>query len=95
MVLYLPGNAEYSQVTQSAEKELLPVAQIDPTSTLYSPTSAAKGSRLDQMVADGVSEVVLGRAAVNSIDQLISDWRAQGGDQMRAEFEAAIAAEAS
>jgi hypothetical protein len=24
MVLYLPGNAEYSQVTQSAEKELLP-----------------------------------------------------------------------
>jgi putative aldouronate transport system substrate-binding protein len=47
------------------------------------------------MVADGVSEVVLGRAAVNSIDQLISDWRAQGGDQMRAEFEAAIAAEAS
>jgi hypothetical protein len=31
------------------------------------------------------------RAPLSSIDQLITDWRAQGGDQTRAEFEEAIA----
>src|ERR1051326_2638431 len=91
-VLYLPGNAEYAQVMQSAEKALLPVVQIDPTSSVYSETFATKGSVLEKMVSDRVGEMVLGRAPVSSIDQLISDWRAQGGGQMRAEFEQAVSA---
>ena len=33
-----------------------------------------------------------GRAPVSSFDQLIRDWKSQGGDQIRAEFEQAIAA---
>ena len=44
------------------------------------------------MVYNQVGEVVLGRAPVSSIDQLISDWKSQGGDQIRSEFEQAIAA---
>jgi len=28
---------------------------------------------------------------VNTIDQLIKDWKSQGGDQIRTEFEQAIA----
>jgi putative aldouronate transport system substrate-binding protein len=93
--LYLQGHPQYAQVMQSAEKAMLPVAQIDPTSTLYSETFAAKGRVLNRMLSDGVGEVVLGRAPLSSIDRLISDWRAQGGDQMRAEFEEAIAAASS
>ena len=76
---------------QDAEKAMLPFAQIDPTSTLYSNTFASKGSILNQLVYNTVGEVVLGRQPVSAIDQLIKDWRSQGGDQIRGEFEQAIA----
>jgi putative aldouronate transport system substrate-binding protein len=92
--LYFPTAPEYPQVMQDAEKAMLPYAQIDPTSTLYSPTFASKGTVLQQMVYNGIGEVVLGRAPVSSLDQLLKDWKAQGGDQMRSEFEQAIAAQA-
>ena len=90
--MYLPGNPQYPQIMQDAEKAMLPFAQIDPTSTLYSPTFAAKGTVLSQMVYTQIGEIVLGRADVNSFDKLVSDWKSQGGDQIRSEFEQAIAA---
>jgi putative aldouronate transport system substrate-binding protein len=89
--LYFPTAPEYPQVMQDAEKAMLPFAQIDPTSTLYSNTFASKGSTLNQLVYNTVGEVVLGRQPVSAIDQLIKDWRSQGGDQIRGEFEQAIA----
>jgi putative aldouronate transport system substrate-binding protein len=95
VALYMPGNSEFPTVVQSAEKALLPVSQVDPTSTLYSDTFAAKGTVLAQLVGDRVTEVVLGRAPVSSIDQLMSDWRSMGGEQIRSEFEGAIAAAGS
>jgi putative aldouronate transport system substrate-binding protein len=90
--LYFPTAPEYPQVMQDAEKAMLPFAQIDPTSTIYSPTNASKGLILNQTVYNGVGEVVLGRQDVSTIDQLVKDWKAQGGDQMRSEYEQAIAA---
>jgi putative aldouronate transport system substrate-binding protein len=35
--------------------------------------------------------MVTGRAPVSGLDQLIKDWRAGGGDQMRTEFQQAYA----
>jgi putative aldouronate transport system substrate-binding protein len=93
--MYLPGNPQYPQIMQDAEKAMLPFAQIDPTSTLYSPTFAAKGTVLNQMVYTQIGEIVLGRADVSSFDKLLSDWKSQGGDQIRSEFEQAIAAATS
>jgi putative aldouronate transport system substrate-binding protein len=90
--LYFPTNPEYPQVMQDGEKAMLPYAQIDPTSTLYSPTYAAKNTVLNQMVYTQIGEIVLGRADVSSYDQLVRDWKSQGGDQMRTEFEQALAA---
>jgi putative aldouronate transport system substrate-binding protein len=89
--LYFPTAPEYPQVMQDAEKAMLPFAQIDPTSTLYSNTFASKGTILNQMVYNGVGEIVLGRQPVSAIDQLVKDWKSQGGDQVRSEFEQAIA----
>jgi len=45
--LYFPTAPEYPQVMQDAEKAMLPFAQIDPTSTLYSNTFASKGTILN------------------------------------------------
>ena len=66
--LYFPTAPEYPQVMQDAEKAMLPFAQIDPTSTLYSDTFASKGTSLSQLLYSGVGEVVLGRQPASSVD---------------------------
>jgi hypothetical protein len=38
---------------------------------------------------ESLAEMVTGHAPVSGLDQLISDWRGGGGDQMRAEFQQA------
>jgi putative aldouronate transport system substrate-binding protein len=89
--IYSPGSADYATVMQEAEKALLPLNQLDPTYTLYSDTFASKGTALNRLVYEGVGEVVLGRQPMSYVDQVIGNWRSQGGDQMRAEFEKALA----
>jgi putative aldouronate transport system substrate-binding protein len=89
--LYFPTAPEYAQVMQDGEKAMFPYAQIDPTSTLYSQTFASKGIQLQQLVYNGIGDVVLGRQPVSSVDDVIKQWKSQGGDQMRTEFEQAIA----
>ncbi len=68
------------------------VAVGNPTAGIYSPAAAENGAPLNQMVADKYTEVVTGRAELDSWDQLIEDWRSQGGDDIRAEYEEAIKA---
>ena len=80
-----------AQVMQDGEKAMFPYAQIDPTSTLYSQTFASKGNQLNQLVYNGIGDVVLGRSPMSAVDDVIRDWKSQGGDQMRGEFEQAIA----
>jgi putative aldouronate transport system substrate-binding protein len=89
--LYFPTAPDYAQVMQDGEKAMFPYAQIDPTSTLYSQAFASKGLQLQQLVYNGIGDVVLGRQPVSSVSDVISQWKSQGGDQMRSEFEQAIA----
>jgi putative aldouronate transport system substrate-binding protein len=89
--LYFPTAPEYAQVMQDGEKAMFPYAQIDPTSTLYSQTFATKGTQLNQLVYNGIGDVVLGRQPMSAVDDVVSQWKSQGGDQMRTEFEQAIA----
>ncbi|GAA3306974.1 hypothetical protein [Nonomuraea dietziae] len=42
------------------------------------------------MRTDRVTSIIAGRAPVSDLDQLVKDWRAQGGDKIRAEFESVI-----
>jgi putative aldouronate transport system substrate-binding protein len=58
---------------------------------LYSPTNASKSASLTQAMTDGVNQVLFGRAPVDSLDQLVKDWRANGGDQIRSELEGEFA----
>ena len=52
---------------------------------------ATKGASLTQAMTDGVNQILFGRAPVDSLDQLTKDWRANGGDQIRSEYEAQLA----
>jgi putative aldouronate transport system substrate-binding protein len=43
---------------------------------------------------DGLVDFVVGRRPLSDYDQLVSDWRSNGGDQMRTEFQQAYSAQA-
>jgi putative aldouronate transport system substrate-binding protein len=57
---------------------------------LYSDTDAANGAVLSQQIADGVNQIIFGRADISTLDQVVADWRKAGGDQIRQEYEQAL-----
>ena len=66
------------------------MAITDPTVGLYSPTYATKGAGLTMAMTDGVNGILFGRADLSSLDALVKTWRANGGDQIRSEYEEAF-----
>lgn len=68
------------------------IAISDPTIGLASRTYGARGSALEQMIRDQLRDIVVGRAPFASYNQLVRDWRSAGGDRVRDELEAALAA---
>jgi putative aldouronate transport system substrate-binding protein len=62
----------------------------DPCVGQFSTTDEAKGAQLNLMIFDRVSAIAAGRAPLTDLDQLVKDWRSQGGDQIRTEFQQAL-----
>lgn len=92
---YYLYDSEYPEVTQimyAFTKEAVPQGVNDPTITLYSATAASKGASLARLVNDRVVSIVSGRSAMSDLTTLIADWKSQGGDQIRKEYEAALGA---
>ncbi len=55
---------------------------------LESETDIKVGPTLNQKFMDGIIKVVVGREPVESIDKLVADWKANGGDKIMAELNA-------
>ncbi|MBV9326460.1 MAG: hypothetical protein JO352_22070 [Chloroflexi bacterium] len=87
--LYHPGAPDYAQVWHDEEVAHLSTAVDDPT-TPYTPLSPSYGKQngpLTQMLLDRSTDILWGRAPVSSWDQVVQDWRSQGGDAIRSELE--------
>jgi hypothetical protein len=41
-------------------------------------------------MTDGVNGILFGRSDLNSLDALVKTWRANGGDQIKNEYEEAF-----
>jgi putative aldouronate transport system substrate-binding protein len=89
---FYPGIEGGAERAQKFNEEMARVAIGNPTAGIYSPAAAETGTTLSQLVADKYTEIVTGRAELDSWDQLVEDWRSRGGDDQRAEYEEAIAA---
>jgi len=63
----------------------------DPSVGLYSLTDRSKGGLLLQNLTDALGPIVAGTSPLGDLDQVITDWRKNGGDQMRTEYERAYA----
>lgn len=90
-VLYNPNDPEFARVAYADEQSMMAVMIPDPSIGLYSPTNTSKSGALVQKFSDGIGDIVRGRSELNTLDQLIRDWRTAGGDQIRSEYEKAYA----
>jgi putative aldouronate transport system substrate-binding protein len=84
--LYDAAFPEFARVAQGEEQMLLANAIQNPTLGYYSATNLRKGATLDQNFNDGVTDVITGRRPLTDFDQIVKDWAANGGDQIRQEY---------
>jgi putative aldouronate transport system substrate-binding protein len=90
-ILYNTKAPQFAPTLQGDERPMLAAGITDPTIPLYSPTNGSKGGPLNQTLIDGITDTVAGRRPVSDFDQLVTDWRNGGGDQIRHEYEQALA----
>jgi putative aldouronate transport system substrate-binding protein len=92
-VLFSPDRSQdYATFIQEDEKAMADVAIPDPTLGYFSPTFSAQQVLLDQAINDGINDIVVGRAPLSDLDGLVRDWRNNGGEKSRAEYQDALAA---
>jgi putative aldouronate transport system substrate-binding protein len=89
--LYYPKSAQFAPTLQGDEKAMLPAGIADPSVALYSPTAGSKGGPLNQALIDGLTDIVAGRRPLSDFSTLVASWRTGGGDQIRSEYEQALA----
>ena len=91
-VLYDALSPDYARVMHPDATAIQSLGIQNPVVGLYSRTNADKASALNQMMGDGFLDIIFGRSDMGRYDQLVKDWRSQGGDQIRSEFEQALQA---
>ncbi|MBO0883490.1 MAG: extracellular solute-binding protein [Mycobacterium sp.] len=90
--LYAPALGDYVDVLRQAEIESYAMVLPNPIVGAYSKTDASQGTGLNQHITDTVVGIAYGRESISALDQAVSDWRTNGGDQIRSEYEAALQA---
>jgi putative aldouronate transport system substrate-binding protein len=91
-VQYQPDLPGYAKASFDAEQLLVAEGLEDVTQGYYSKTnSGAAGGQAQQAFLDGQRDLILGRRPFSDYDQLVKDWRSTAGDQIRQEFQAAMA----
>lgn len=90
-VFFSPDLPDYAKVMADTEKLMMPYAVSDPTFGQVSATNFQKGFTLTQTLNDGLVDIVVGRRQMSEYDQLINDWQANGGEQIRKEYSESIA----
>jgi putative aldouronate transport system substrate-binding protein len=93
-VLFDPNDPEFARVAHADEETIMPVIIPDPSLGLISTTFQSKGGVLLKTFTDALVDLVAGRRPLSDFDSLVSDWRSNGGDQMRTEFQQAYSAQA-
>jgi putative aldouronate transport system substrate-binding protein len=83
---------EFATMMQDGDKAMIAVGVADPAASLYAETHAARGSIVNQGFLSAMGDIIAGRRPFSDFDGLVKDWQTSGGNQIRTEFEQAIAA---
>ncbi|MBV9322590.1 MAG: extracellular solute-binding protein [Chloroflexi bacterium] len=93
-ILFDANDPEFARVAHADEETIIPVIIPDPSLGLISTTNQSKSGVLLKNFTDALVDFVVGRRPLSDYDSLVSDWRSNGGEQMRTEFQQAYAAQA-
>ena len=89
---YWPATPQKTPIMHDTQNAIYPYLSLDATIGYYSPTNAAKLPGLTRDLNDKLNDIIVGRQPLEALDQAIADWRSAGGDQIRTEFQQAMAA---
>jgi putative aldouronate transport system substrate-binding protein len=87
---YYPGQPGEAEFAQDLNERMAAIAVENPVQQLYAPASSENGAVLTQLSMDYRTNIITGRQPLEAMDEWIREWRSRGGDQIRAEFEAAL-----
>lgn len=93
-VNFNPGFPDVTKYVYESEKKLLELAWRNPTNGSYSDTNAKVGPKIAKPVTDKVVDIITGRAKVSDFADVLKRWKSEGGDKIRAEYEADLNPEA-
>jgi putative aldouronate transport system substrate-binding protein len=82
--------AAYAALVHPTELSMAAAGIQDPTLALYSPSYANLNAKLKQAVYDGIGDIVQNRRPLSDLDTIVSDWRTNGGDTIRNEYQSAL-----
>ncbi|BCJ68483.1 extracellular solute-binding protein [Polymorphospora rubra] len=73
------------------QEKVIPNLLRNPSEGLVSETSVAKSGELTKIIDTVELDIVSGRKPISAWDEAVAQWKTAGGDQIRAEYEAALA----
>ncbi|MFC7618750.1 hypothetical protein [Microlunatus sp. GCM10028923] len=91
-IMYTPEGPQVTRAECAYENAVGPDALPLETIGLYSSTDSAKGPTLTTMINSEVGDIIQGRKPVSGWSEVVDRWRAEGGDDIRREYEEARAA---
>ncbi len=91
LVIYDPGQRQIAEARFAYQEKALAMIEPDPTIGLYSETEASKSAQIGKALEDHRREILIGRKPLDSWADAVSTWRKGGGDQIREEYQTALA----
>lgn len=89
--IYSASFTKDTQAIYDASKELLKYASRNPTAGTYSDTNSKLGGKLTTAARDTATDILTGRAGVDTWDAAVTKWKNGGGDKIREEYQKALA----
>jgi putative aldouronate transport system substrate-binding protein len=89
---YWPATPQNAPVMYGVQKAIEPYLSLNPTDPYYSETNQSKDPQLRKDLVDRLDDIIVGRQPFSAFDDAVKNWQSSGGDQIRQEFEQAIAA---
>lgn len=91
LVIYDPGQRRIAEARFAYQEKALAMTLPDPTIGLYSETEATKNAQIGKALEDHRREILIGRKPLDSWADAVSTWRKAGGDQIREDYQTALA----
>lgn len=91
-VIFEPGRNVVAKKEHAYQVRALPMAVTSAAQGMFSDTQGTKGARLQLLITEAQNNIFAGRQPLSSWDDAVSQWRKEGGDAVRTEYEQQLTA---